>query len=155
MILTEFPNLQWLKKQADDRFSNKRDRKGQVLAIAGWPSVILNAKSKNVIRDNILGPLSIFTNISGQSAITTDSKRSIIKEGFFYISNSRQHYTLEIDSLKPVETFNIHFGDAFAENVCSSLTHTPEDLLEKHESTGRNLEFRNRLVKYNDSLKSI
>lgn len=100
MILHEFPNLQWLKKQAEDRFTSKQAWGGQALATEGWPTVVLNAQAKNVLRDNILGPLSIFTNINGQSTITTGTKRVTVKEGFFFISNPNQHYTLEIDSKK-------------------------------------------------------
>lgn len=154
MILTEFPNLQWLKSQAEARFSNKRAWNGQALPNSGWPTVILNTKSRNVVRDNILGPLSIFYNIVGESVVTTDSKRAVVKEGFFYISNAKQHYTLEIDSAKTVETFNIHFGDAFAENVWSSLSNSPETLLENCDSISRTIEFRNRL-ELNATTKSI
>jgi AraC family transcriptional regulator len=155
MILREFPNLQWLKKQAEERFANRRAWGGQALPTGGWPTVIINSQAKNVVRDNILGPLSIFTNISGQSTVTTGSKRSTIKEGFFFITNSSQHYTLEIDSKKPVETFNIHFGDLFAEKVWSSLTNTPENLLENEYSENGKLEFQNRLVTLNEKTKSI
>jgi AraC family transcriptional regulator len=155
MILSEFPNLQWLKRQALDQFSNKRDWRGQTLLNSGWPTVILNAQTRNVVRDNILGPLSIFTNITGQSAVSTNSKRVIVKEGFFFLSNAQQHYTLEIDSLNPVETFNIHFGDLFVEKVLSSLSNTPENLLENHETTSKNVEFKNRLVQLNPATKTI
>src|SRR5687767_566182 len=126
MILHEFPNLQWLKKQADAQFSNQKAWDGSQLDSAGWPTVILNTRARNTVRDNIRGPLSIFTNISGESVVTADSKRTVVKEGFFCITNASQHYTLEIDSKQPAETFNIHFGDFFAEKVWSSLSQNPE-----------------------------
>lgn len=156
MILHEFPNLQWLKKQAHERFSNKRDWNGRKLETAGWPNVILNTQTRQVVRDNILGPLSIFTNVSGQSTVTANAKRVTVKEGFFFITNSRQHYTLEIDTQKPVETFNIHFGDFFAERVWSSLSQNVESLLENRYNTSlQSLEFQNRLVALNENTKSI
>jgi AraC family transcriptional regulator len=154
MILREFPNLQWLKKQADARFSNQKAWDGSQLDSAGWPTVILNTQTRNTVRDNIRGPLSIFTNISGQSIVTADSKRTIIKEGFFCITNASQHYTLEIDSKQPAETFNIHFGDFFAEKVWVSLSQSPESLLE-NKSTSPSLEFQNRLAPLNDTTKNI
>lgn len=153
MILHEFPNLQWLKKQAEERFSNRRDWNGRALDSEGWPTVILNTRTRNVVRDNIRGPLSIFTNLNGQSTVTA-SKRLTVKEGFFCITNSRQHYTLEIDAKQPVETFNIHFGDLFVENVWNSLSQNPEELLE-NKSASYAPEFQNRLVALNDATKSI
>lgn len=154
MILREFPNLQWLKKQADDRFSNQRAWDGSQLDSAGWPTVLLNTQTKSTVRDNIRGPLSIFTNISGQSVVTVDSKRTVIKEGFFCITNASQHYTLEIDSRQPAETFNIHFGDYFAEKVWSSLSLEAESLLE-NKSVHQAMEFRNRLAPLNEVTKNI
>lgn len=154
MILHEFPNLQWLKNQADDRFSNRKAWDGRTLSTGGWPTVILNTKTQSTLRDNIRGPLSIFANLSGQSIVTAGSKRMIVKEDFFCITNSSQHYTLEINSQKPTETFNIHFGDSFAENVLTSLSQNPEGLLENKDSTC-SLEFQNRLVRFNDASQSI
>ena len=154
MILREFPNLQWLKKQADERFSNQKAWDGTQLDSAGWPTVILNTQTKSTVRDNIRGPLSIFTNIKGQSIVTTDSKRTIIKEGFFCITNASQHYTLEVNSKQPTETFNIHFGDYFAEKVWSSLSQNAESLLE-NKSVSQALEFRNRLAPINETTKNI
>lgn len=154
MILHEFPNLQWLKKQADERFSNQKAWDGSQLDSAGWPTVILNTQTRNTVRDNIRGPLSIFSNISGQSSVTADSKRIIIKEGFFCITNASQHYTLEIDSKQPAETFNIHFGDYFAEKVWSSLSQNTGSLLE-NKSVSQPIEFRNRLAPLNETTKNI
>src|SRR6478609_4554942 len=105
MILHEFPNLQWLRNQAEDRFSNRKAWDGRSLSKAGWPTVILNTKTRHTVRDNIRGPLSIFANLSGQSMVSSGSKRMTVKEDFFCITNSSQHYTLEIDSQKPTETF--------------------------------------------------
>jgi len=154
MILHEFPNLQWLKNQAEDRFSNRKAWDGRTLSTAGWPTVILNTKTRQALRDNIRGPLSIFTNLSGQSIVSAGSKRMIVKDEFFCITNSSQHYTLEIDSQKTTETFNIHFGDSFAENVWTSLSQNPEGLLENKNSPCA-LEFQNRLVRFNHENKSI
>jgi AraC family transcriptional regulator len=154
MIMHEFPNLQWLKKQADARFSNQKAWDGSQLDSAGWPTVILNTQARNTVRDNIRGPLSIFTNISGESVVTADSKRTVVKEGFFCLTNATQHYTLEIDSKQPVETFNIHFGDFFAEKVWSSLSQNPESLLE-NKSITQPIEFRNRLAPLNETTKNI
>jgi AraC family transcriptional regulator len=154
MILREFPNLEWLKKQADARFLNQKAWDGTQLDSPGWPTVILNTRTKGTVRDNIRGPLSLFMNISGESIVTADSKRTIVKEGFFCITNASQHYTLEINSKQPAETFNIHFGDYFAEKVWSALSQGPDNLLD-NKSISHSFEFRNRLVPLQEVTKNI
>lgn len=83
MIFHEFPDLTWLKQQAEHRFSNRVGWKGRTLENEGWPSVILNVNAQNVYRDNIRGPFSLFTNISGESCVEADNRRVKIREGFF------------------------------------------------------------------------
>jgi AraC family transcriptional regulator len=67
MLIREFPDIHWLKRQIRTRFENRRRWDGLELYASGWPPVILNAKAKNLVRDQVIGPLSIFTNISGKS----------------------------------------------------------------------------------------
>src|SRR5215216_882641 len=98
MIYTQFPELSWLKKQTDTLFSGRRDWSGNVLQNPGWPNVVLNVDTKFTYRDNIKGPLSLFTNLSGQSTVEAGSKRAVIKEGFFFLTNPEQRYTLDIQS---------------------------------------------------------
>jgi AraC family transcriptional regulator len=143
MILEKFPDLQWLKKQTEQNFAalagkNERPR--------NWPNVILNVNQADCFRDNIKGPLSIFTNVHGQSIVTTDKKRTIIPEGFYYVTNQNQYYTLEASKEQPTETFNIHFGTDFVNALWQSLVNKPEYLLEKEYKTSSTaLEFHNRL----------
>jgi AraC family transcriptional regulator len=131
MIQKQFPDLQWLKKQADSGFENRKDWGGRTLPHQGWPTVILNTRTSSTYRDNIRGPLSIFTNISGASAVACNNKKTIVQEGFFYVTNHDQHYTLEITQKSPVETFNIHFGEYFADQVFRTLAVSTEKLLDE------------------------
>jgi AraC family transcriptional regulator len=144
MIYHQFPDLQWLKIQTEGRFSNRKAWDGRSLDNPGWPNVILNVSAQQVHRDNIRGPMSIFTNISGKSHVEINNKRSTINEGFFYITNPDQHYTLDIQN--QAQTFNIHFGEYFSEQVFQSLTKTPETLLENSSDIPlQRLTFHNRL----------
>jgi AraC family transcriptional regulator len=146
MIFHQFPDLQWLKQQSENRFSNRKGWEGRTLEQEGWPSVILNVRTGFTYRDNIRGPLSIFTNLSGESHVETGKNRTTIREGFFFISNSDQRYTLDINSRKtPTETFNIHFGEHFASRVLQSLALPTESLLNNHESFPAATEFHSRL----------
>jgi AraC family transcriptional regulator len=128
MILSEFPELQWLKRQAEESFRTRRDWKGNALSRKGWPNVILNVQANSIFRDNIRGPLTIFTNLSGESIVEVESKRTTIKEGFFFVSNHDQYYTLDIH--RSAETFNIHFGEYFADSVLKSIGKPANFLLE-------------------------
>lgn len=131
MILKEFPDLGWLKKQADESFANRKHWQGMTLPNQGWPTVILNVESSNIYRDNIRGPLSLFTNFTGKSAIKVGSKNTIIPEGYFYITNQDQHYTLEIDKREEAETFNIHFGEQFVNDVFGSISSPINKILDE------------------------
>ena len=145
MLLHSFPNLQWLKREAEQSFSAKKDMSGQPLAQKGWPTVILNVKTADIYRDNIRGPVSIFTNLSGESIVEVDSHRVRIKNDYFFVTNQRQHYTLEVGKHK-AETFNIHFGDYVAEQTRMSLTSTISESLENKEHTKcDNVVFHNKL----------
>jgi AraC family transcriptional regulator len=156
MILHQFPDLQWLKNQAEQRFQNRAGVNGRILADSGWPTVILNTVAKQTYRDNIKGPLSLFTNLSGQSNVHLEGKRTIVKEEFFFLSNPEQHYTLEINQPRATETFNIHFGEHLVDKVFESLTHSPEHLLENHfESPLKPIAFHNRLQPHDAVTKQL
>lgn len=131
MIYTQFPDLQWLRQQAEEGFSSQKAWGGHTLPVAGWPTVILNVKATNICRDNIRGPLSVFTNVSGKSRVTCGGKQVTVQGDYFFISNHDQRYTLEIDKDTPAETLNIHFGAYFAEQVFSTLKLHPEKIIDE------------------------
>ena len=155
MILHQFPDLQWLKRQAEQRFSDGKGWGGRILTQQGWPTVILNTQTKHTVRDDIPGPLTIFSNISGTSNVAVDKKRVLVKDDFFFLSNQGQRYTLEIDGETPTETFNIHFGEYFADQVLQSLK-SPSHLLDNtfQKSTQR-VEFHNSLQPHDIHTKQI
>jgi len=154
MILHDFPDLVWLRKQADEHFSAGRGWNGQILPQAGWPSVILHVKTGGTLRDHIRGPLSLFTNLSGESHVETGRQRAMIKEGFCFITNPGQHYTLDIT--KPANTFNIHFGELFAEQVFQAIMHRPEALLDQGATLPlKELAFHNRLHPRTGAMEQI
>lgn len=129
MYLQEFPNIDWLRAQARNNFRNKRAVNGLHLTEVGWPSVILNATSGPTERDQIVGPFSIFLNLSGQSVVRTDERTCRVTTDFYCLSNKGQIYDLRI----PVttETFNIHFGQTLYADVTSVLTRTNRTLLDQ------------------------
>lgn len=128
MILREFPDLQWLKLQIDQRFQQRIGYGNRPLDAEGFPNVIIHTKTRTVYRPDILGPVSLFLNLQGSSRCTVDNRGVTVPQDYFFISNCFQPYTLEIDSRQPVETFNIHIGDAFSQGIWSALL-TPADTI--------------------------
>lgn len=133
MILHEFPDLEWLKRQSNRHFSDRQGWNGRILKQEGWPNVVLNTSVKQVYRDNILGPVSMFSNLSGSSYVRTGSHSAKIEVGSFFMTNQDQRYTLIIDQKEnQTETFNIHFGTSFADEVLASVSRSPEYLLDNN-----------------------
>jgi AraC family transcriptional regulator len=157
MVFNQFPDLQWLKNQAESNFANRQAWQGRALPTTGWPTVVLNVQANDVYRDNIRGPLSLFTNFSGVSQVHVGARRTKVTPGLFFISNADQHYTLEIEKRQKAETLNIHFGEYWADQALRSLTESAEDLLnESVFSTPFNrLELHNKLYEVNSSLVNV
>ena len=150
MFLQQFPDLKWLKNSIYNRFEERKDWQGNPLKHEGWPSVILNVKTQNIYRDNIPGPVSLFGNLSGSSVVSVEGRRVVIPEGYFFISNDNQKYTLEIGK-NQIETFNIHFGNHFVSHALQSIDKSglePEHKLNKRD-------FKNRLIPINHGIKRI
>jgi AraC family transcriptional regulator len=146
MLLHQFPDLAWLKRQAEQNFADRQGWAGRELPHEGWPNVVLQVSAGETCRDNIRGPLSLFMNLSGESVVTTGKRRVTVPEDFFFVTNPDQYYTLEIDRRHTAKTFNIHFGDYFADQVLRAFS-SPEAHLLDHpfECPHERLEFHNRL----------
>jgi AraC family transcriptional regulator len=145
MFATSFPDLKWLKDQAENRFY--RPLPGTGIPGRGWPTVVLNVKAANVFRDNILGPLSLFSNWSGRSRVFVEGRPVDVPEDCFVLSNARQRYTLEIQK-NEVETFNIHFGEEWTSEAQASLTKRHECLTDDPASPcALSFEFYNKLFR--------
>lgn len=130
MLFHDFPDLTWLKKQTEERFSNRNAYDGTSLTHAGWPTVILNVNTNQIYRDNIRGPFSFFSNLSGISTVTVEGKRASIDNDYFFLTNADQRYTLEVDKNKRAETFNIHFGEKWIEGISTTLLEKNEKQLD-------------------------
>lgn len=130
MLLNEFPDLTWIRKQARSNFEERKDARGKKLPNSGWPSVILNTRAQQGERDGILGPFSIFLNLSGESVVRTDRHAHKVNDGYYYVSNHGQEYDLHIPEGRPIETFNIHFGEQLYQEVLATKDQKHTDLLD-------------------------
>jgi AraC family transcriptional regulator len=130
MYCREFPDLQWLKNQAEKRFDNQMGLGGR-LSTKGWPTVILNVQTNKTFRNDIRGPLSLFANLKGVSKVQTGNKTATIHEGFYYLTNHDEYYTLDIDTKSSTETFNVHFGEFWADQAFETITKNPNTFLDE------------------------
>lgn len=154
MLAQRFPDLKWLKRQADTSFADRRSMTGQTLHSDGWPNVIMHATEQEVVRDDIRGPLSIFTNWSGYSELSVDIKRVRLSPEVFFLTNVGQYYTLEIHEKTPTQTANIHFGEKFSREALRTIPLAPERLLEGDGSPGVQT-FYNRVVPVGPAFRQI
>jgi len=156
MLLHQFPDLAWLKVQAEKNFADRQGWGGRELPHEGWPNVVLQVSAAETCRDNIRGPLSLFMNLAGESVVTAGRRRVIVPEDFFFVTNPDQHYTLEIERRRSAKTFNIHFGDYFADQVFHAFSSSETHLLEHpFECPHERLEFHNRLHHRSPALNRI
>jgi len=154
MFATRFPDLNWLKEQAERRSFRGRLPDGSPGPPAGWPTVILNVETQNIYRDNIPGPLSLFSNWSGQSTITAGRQRLAVPDDCFVITNPGQRYTLEVGNRK-AETLNIHFGELWAAEAFNGMKQTHDQLLDQAKLKESQFGFYNKLFRKTNEVSLI
>ena len=137
MILNEFPDINWLKRQIKENFRNKKRWDNQPLPDEGWPTAILNVKTRQAQRKDIIGPFSLFLNVAGWSTVQVGGKDLSINENAFVVTNPGERYDLLIKDR--AETLNIHFGEKFFEQALHSLQTKEEILMEDPEDVAYNL----------------
>lgn len=150
IIRHDFPDIIWLKKQIDQRFASPNN--GKPLGSTGWPTVLLNVRSSTDYRGGIKGPFSLFYNLNGQSRIGLESKSVDLRPGFFFLTNASQIYDLEIPT--SAETFNIHFGEQFLEEILESYR-IPQELDQDWRIKGYPYHVYNRLYPENPQLHRL
>jgi len=156
MILQEFPDISWLKNQIDQGFSNKLGWGNLQLDTEGFPSVIIHTHSEECFRPDIKGPISLFLNIRGDSLCKVDGITRRISADTYFISNRNQPYTLQIEKGGPAETFNIHFGEYFAESVLNSLLTPADSILERGRQQDVSFfSFFSQLYRRDDHINSV
>ncbi len=158
MVLHEFPDLGWLKKQISEGFASGEGWRGRVLQDPGWPTVILNTRSTSVFRNDIVGPISLFTNIQGNSRVSAGGTGANVDSNCFFLSNAGQPYTLHIDRTAqrvPTETFNVHFGERFGEQAFAAITSRDESLVDDPQQLNQTPAFHNKLYPRDTTLNRI
>jgi AraC family transcriptional regulator len=148
VILREFPDLGWLKRQIDQGFRDKKGWGNLQLERVGFPSVVIHTPAKECYRPDVKGPISLFVNLRGVSQCTVDGETRTIREDTYFISNRNQPYTFSVEKGESAETFNIHFGDYFVESALNALVTPTGQTLDRGDRQERSeLNFFNRLYR--------
>lgn len=153
MLLNEFPDIHWLKNQIKTGFENQKTWDGRKLDHPGWPTVILNTRAKKVLRENISGPLSVFTTLQGNSSIAVQGKQVNVNENTFFVTNASQNYTLSIP--QEAETFNIHVGEKMGAEIWHEASHAHDFLLDHPFETADFPQLHNRIHWRNFNFNAI
>lgn len=119
MYRTAFPDLEFLQ--------NRIKRLGK----KGWPTCILHVKNASEYRPDIRGPLSLFINLKGQSQVRVGSHQTTVDDQHYFLTNSGEHYDLQIDPESQTETFNIHIEERLTEQVYAGMTYREGRLLDQ------------------------
>lgn len=99
------------------------DQLGRINAIVGGRA------REHAVR-SFSGPLSIKSVIRGTAVWTTGSGRFELTPGQALIIGDGEEYSMEVDSLHPVETFCIFFRDGYVEDAARSLITDSATLLD-------------------------
>jgi AraC family transcriptional regulator len=129
MIARQFPEINWLKQQIEQRFRNRKGMGNLQLDQEGFPSVVIHTESRSAYRPDITGPISLFSNRKGNSICILEGRRYVVTDELFVISNRYQPYTLEIDAPQGTETFNVHIGEYFSEQWLAGMLQHSDTLL--------------------------
>ncbi len=130
MLIKDFPNIDWLRKQANSNFADRTDSAGNIHPKEGWPNILLHTQSKGAERSDIKGPYSLFMNLKGKSIIRSEGKEMNIEENEYAITNMGQYYDLIIPEHTHTITFNLHFSETLFLDVSHTLIHSTYFLLE-------------------------
>ena len=100
------------------------DQLGRINAIVGGQA------REHAVR-SFTGPLSIKSVVRGAAVWTTVSGRFELTPGQALVIGHGEEYSLEVDSLHPVETFCIFFRDGYVEDAARSLITDSATLLDR------------------------
>ncbi len=97
---------------------------------SGETNVILAGSGRHYYVRDYPGPLSIKSVVRGQGTWSTHDGRFVLDADSILVLNSRQPYTILIDSTQPVRTFCLFFRDGLVEEALRCHTGKADTLLD-------------------------
>jgi len=111
----------------------------------GEHNLVLHATARRHVVQDFAGPLSIKSVIRGEVDWIVDGRRLAVDQNTFVVLNDGQPYSMNIDSLRAVETCCVFFHEGFVEQVAQDATTPLKRSLESPFRTAPRLEFLSRL----------
>lgn len=105
-------------------------------AVLGVRNAVLSAAGVRRHESRFAGPLSVKGVISGSAAWETGEGRYELVAGMALLLNDGEEYTITVDGLQPVETFNFFFERGFVEDAYRASTTASDALLDAAEPRG-------------------
>lgn len=132
MLVRQFPNLTWLKRQIQQGFPQalRAEDMGK-----GWPTVLLCAPLQEE-RMGVEGTFSLFMNLQGYSHLRIAGRHIPLGDNAYVVSNQGELYDLwpkktSNNNYSPTtQTCNLHFGADFMKQAWHYLQHSSEQLLD-------------------------
>jgi AraC family transcriptional regulator len=119
-----------LTVRGDPKRSEPRVAINPPAAWLGARNAILWGKGKQYHVGNFCGPLSIKSVVRGSARWSTSEAERLVDETCYLVLNSKQNYSITIDSLATVETFCLFFRYGLVEDVSRVTQSGPTTLLD-------------------------
>lgn len=101
-----------------------------------WRNTALNVKCKEIYREGIESPYSLFTNNRGFSYCNVNGKQYRVETETFLVTRPGERYDLIVDNLQQTEIFNVHINKKFFDTLARSLTTPDAELISNPHSVG-------------------
>jgi AraC family transcriptional regulator len=119
----------------------------------GEDNVVLHASARRHVVSDFAGPLSIKSVLRGEVDWIVDGRSLQVDANSFLVLNDSQTYSMNIDSIRPVETCCVFFHRGFVERVANDATTSLESSLDAPWRAAPGMQFVSRL--HSDSRRTI
>ena len=119
----------------------------------GPDNLVLHATGRRHVVNDFAGPLSIKSVIRGEVHWTVGGRNLLVDPNTFLVLDDQQRYSMNIDSVKPVETCCVFFRTGFVEKIAQDATTPLEASLDSPWRDAPRLHFLSRL--HSDSKGTI
>jgi AraC family transcriptional regulator len=124
-------------------------------SVLGRENAILSGSGTDYYVPDFEGSLSIKTVVTGSAVWEAGGHRFTVRENSYLILNDHQHYTMTIDSARPVTTFCLFFRRGFVEDVFRTTASAPLALLDRPDAEVRQFGFIEKLETANSPVLGL
>jgi AraC family transcriptional regulator len=119
----------------------------------GEDNLVLHASARRHVVNDFAGPLSIKSVLRGEVDWIVDGRPLQVDANSFLVLNDAQTYSMNIDTIRPVETCCVFFHRGFVERAAQDVTTPLESSLDAPWRAAPRLQFVSRL--HSDSRHTV